>query len=434
MLDPHNKDQLYRLLLDMSGEIEQQRATIATLQRQLAEATANGQALTADDIYYIRNQLSTGGIALLNITGLPGLAGQSQRAYALTAASAAELPDPSVLEVGTIGAVVGGSTITFYLVQAGNPRSWAAQTTLSITAIDNAFTIQDDADSTKKLAFDVGALVATGNTRTMTVPDVNQILAGRNVDNAFSVTQSVTNALDANLFLDIINTNAVGTSAAGAVRAGGSTARVRLQGHGTARTLVRCGVTLGDWNELFASAGNGILIDTAGATAIVFGTNDVERVRINDTGIVVTSGQITSSTQYGCLAYHNTTQSVADATITALALNSESYDRGSLHDTAVNNTRMTIPADGGGTWLLIGQASFAAAATGTRHAYIYRNGATQEALVYTPTLNPEASRIQVCALVSAAAADYFELAGYQNSGAALNTVANQTFLAAHKLC
>lgn len=60
----------------------------------------------------------------------------------------------------------------------------------------------------------------------------------------------------------------------------------------------------------------------------------------------------------GARAYHNTTQSASHAAVTALALNSEQHDNGSLHDTVTNNSRLTAPLAGvylmsgffAGTW------------------------------------------------------------------------------------
>lgn len=138
--------------------------------------------------------------------------------------------------------------------------------------------------------------------------------------------------------------------------------------------------------------------------------------------------------QYGCRAYHNAAQSINDATLTALNLNTESYDQGSLHDTAVNNPRITIPTDGAGIWILGGQIHYAANAAGARAALIYRNGVTQES--YAQATNAGAADVVgvvTIAAVSAAAADYFELVALQNSGGALNTVANRTVFFAHML-
>ena len=51
----------------------------------------------------------------------------------------------------------------------------------------------------------------------------------------------------------------------------------------------------------------------------------------------------------GCIgahAYHNAAQSINTASETTLALNSERWDTDSIHDTAVNNSRLTCVTPG----------------------------------------------------------------------------------------
>lgn len=47
-----------------------------------------------------------------------------------------------------------------------------------------------------------------------------------------------------------------------------------------------------------------------------------------------------------CRVYHNTTQSLAHATETTLAFNSERYDTDTMHDTSTNNSRITFNTAG----------------------------------------------------------------------------------------
>lgn len=47
-----------------------------------------------------------------------------------------------------------------------------------------------------------------------------------------------------------------------------------------------------------------------------------------------------------CRVYHNTTQSINDATETTVTFNSERYDTASMHDTATNPERITIGTAG----------------------------------------------------------------------------------------
>lgn len=176
--------QLAPLLTRLSADLETAEKRIADLQIQLSNPT-----LSINTILAVRSALQARGVAPLNVSSLLGILGQSQRGFAVVADSASTLPSPVLYEVGTLGAVLSGTTLTFYLVREGMPRAWVAQTSLAVTVIDNSFTIQDDADATKLIRFEAGS-ITTGNTRVMTAPDVNQILAGRNVDNAFSVLET----------------------------------------------------------------------------------------------------------------------------------------------------------------------------------------------------------------------------------------------------
>lgn len=99
-----------------------------------------------------------------------------------------------------------------------------------------------------------------------------------------TVTVDVVSAADVTMEVRAFNSNSSGTAAVGALRAQGSTANVALLGHGSGRTVARCGITLGGWTELATVAGSGLLIDPLGAVPIVFGTNNVELARIDAAG------------------------------------------------------------------------------------------------------------------------------------------------------
>jgi hypothetical protein len=120
-------------------------------------------------------------------------------------------------------------------------------------------------------------------------------------------------------------------------------------------------------------------------------------------------------------AYHNTTQSINSGTSTALNLNSEDFDAGTMHDTVTNNTRVTVPSTDAGVYLAIGGTSFAANGTGYRQVTLKKNGATD---VYYTILDAVGSgnvtQFQVSHVVSLAASDYLELYATQSSGGALN--------------
>lgn len=66
-------------------------------------------------------------------------------------------------------------------------------------------------------------------------------------------------------------------------------ASLNLIAHASARTLTRFGITLGGWAELLATTGltgnpNGLIIGTENASPILFGTNNLERMRLLSSG------------------------------------------------------------------------------------------------------------------------------------------------------
>lgn len=106
--------------------------------------------------------------------------------------------------------------------------------------------------------------------------------------------------------------------------------------------------------------------------------------------------------QNRCSAYHDTTQTVNAGAAAVLSLNQESYDTASMHDPASNNSRITIPAGGGGGYLFWGWAP-RDGATGLILFSIRKNGTN----VYT-----------VNSGVSGVAEDMCHIAGYLNGLAA----------------
>lgn len=136
----------------------------------------------------------------------------------------------------------------------------------------------------------------------------------------------------------------------------------------------------------------------------------------------------------GARAFRSGVQSIPNATVTVVALNGESFDTNTLHDTVTNNSRIVL--DTVGYWLVVGRVSWAANGTGGRLARINRNGVVDAEGDFVAALTGDVTQIGVTAVVRAAAVtDYVELAVYQNSGGALDIsdAAHETFLSAHFL-
>jgi hypothetical protein len=115
----------------------------------------------------------------------------------------------------------------------------------------------------------------------------------------------------------------------------------------------------------------------------------------------------------------SSTQSIANATLTAVQFDTEAWDTDAFHSTISNTSRITIPSGFSGRYLVMGQIIFDANATGRRAAYLLLNGATYLAAVNAVPTGAEVS-LNLSAEASAVAGEYLELAVWQDSGAALN--------------
>jgi hypothetical protein len=137
--------------------------------------------------------------------------------------------------------------------------------------------------------------------------------------------------------------------------------------------------------------------------------------------LTTTGGFITNAEQPRASAFNSAAQSVPNNTWTALTLNSEDFDIGSLHSTAVNTSRMTIPTSGDGLYLIIATGYFAGNATGVRGIRLTKNGSI--AASFTLSQNAGAGSFVAVlntALLALVAGDFVEAQAFQDSGGALN--------------
>ena len=122
-----------------------------------------------------------------------------------------------------------------------------------------------------------------------------------------------------------------------------------------------------------------------------------------------------------CRIYTDTDRTIVHDTWTAIAFNKESFDDMVMHDNVTNNSRMTIPDERGGIYLIGGACPFDANVTGIRTLRIYKNGVQGTQLDHMHARNDCAQLLHGSAIVEAVAGDYFELFVYQDSTGNLNT-------------
>lgn len=123
-------------------------------------------------------------------------------------------------------------------------------------------------------------------------------------------------------------------------------------------------------------------------------------------------------------AYHNTTQSIANASFQSVVFNTNLYDNASIHSTSVNTERFTIPAAMGGKWLFGSSVSFAPNATGMRQLGLWTGYVTQGREATTIPTAGENAQLTTCSIQVEAAGNTMQSVVYQNSTAALNLNAN----------
>lgn len=116
--------------------------------------------------------------------------------------------------------------------------------------------------------------------------------------------------------------------------------------------------------------------------------------------------------------YHNTTQSLATATDTYLAFNSERFDNATMHDNSTNNSRLTCPETG--KYLIVATIGFTSNSTGNRVVRLVKNRTDIIAGVIQPAAVSDSTEITVTTIASLTAGDYVEVRANQNSGGSLN--------------
>jgi hypothetical protein len=132
-----------------------------------------------------------------------------------------------------------------------------------------------------------------------------------------------------------------------------------------------------------------------------------------------------------CRLFHSAAQVIPNTTNTVLAWDSESFDTATLHDIAVNNSRITIPTGGNiGTWRFSAVVAWADSNLGQRAITIRKNGVGTviAQLSAPPSAVAGINYTQMLStLVNApTVGDYFEVFVFQLSGGNLNVIQGTT--------
>lgn len=117
-------------------------------------------------------------------------------------------------------------------------------------------------------------------------------------------------------------------------------------------------------------------------------------------------------------AYNSVGLSLANATFTAVPMDTEVYDTDGIHSTSSNTDRFTIQTPG--LYHCVGTVNFGSNATGGRLVRLTKNGVQVNADEAGPA-SGVGTELTCSADVQCAAGDYIQVQAYQSSGAALST-------------
>lgn len=120
----------------------------------------------------------------------------------------------------------------------------------------------------------------------------------------------------------------------------------------------------------------------------------------------------------GALVTNSGAQTLTTAEFNALTFDTESFDTDSYYSSG-SPTKLTVTT--AGKYLITGAVDFTSNATGQRSIAIRLNGTTYVSWQWVQAANGNRTALSIAAIVSAAANDYYELIGTQNSGGDLAT-------------
>lgn len=134
-----------------------------------------------------------------------------------------------------------------------------------------------------------------------------------------------------------------------------------------------------------------------------------------------------------CRVTHSVGQNYAAGLASPIAFNTEVFDFGDLHDNVTNNSRITVPTDYGGYWIVAANVRIASLgglfATDYYELYLLKNG-TSIAQLTVPRNQAgggSTTGLSLATIIDAAPADYFQ-AQFLNGAAATSTVVSLSSL------
>lgn len=126
-----------------------------------------------------------------------------------------------------------------------------------------------------------------------------------------------------------------------------------------------------------------------------------------------------TSAAVGARVTRSTAQTITSGSETAIQFTSEDFDTDGFHDNSSNNTRITIPANLGGKYIIVANSNFASNPTNRRTLILKKNGSSF-AQTEWGNANNNTPYMNLTAIDVLLAGDYVETFVFQNSGSDVN--------------
>jgi hypothetical protein len=215
------------------------------------------------------------------------------------------------------------------------------------------------------------------------------------------------------------------------------TSMAELKGGTTGQVLSKTSNTDMDFTWVAQDDSNAIqnaIVDAKGDLIAASAADTPARLAVgtNGTSLVADSTAATGlkwgrPNVLGCFLQKSADQSIPNVTTTVITFDQEPIDTSGFHDNTTNNSRITIPAGLGGSYLFTAQFAFFTNATGQRVGYIRVNGSGITNLQVQPGSAVGQANVGYSIVLSLNAGDYVELQAYQDCGAALNVLGSASY-------
>ena len=204
---------------------------------------------------------------------------------------------------------------------------------------------------------------------------------------------------------------------------------VDLKGGTTNQVLAKNSNTDMDFKWVADASGiPATILDAKGDLIAATAADTASRLAVGANGTVLTADSAEATglkwatpasstpTFVGCsVVSTNASQTISNATWTAVTWNSERFDTDGFHDNATNNSRMTVPSGKAGKYSVSAIIAWDNNATGSRYVLVRKNGADYAVTLITPSASEPSGTLSF--IINLAVSDYIEVFVYQNSGA-----------------